>query len=224
LHIFDLARIWAGLARLDLAWEDGPGRDLPIARAPPPPLAVDVDMGYMETDATRLFQKAVAHQNAQEYTQAIAMLRRTVQANAFHGSAHNNLAWLLLTGPEAVRDPKAGLAHAQQACRLAPAQPTFTNTLGVALVRNAKYAEAVPVLEASLAKSKVPAELEPTNLYFLAVCHLHLGDTGKARACLERADRWLEQRRGQLTDAVRSELTVFQEEARRALKAQPPTK
>ncbi len=59
------------------------------------------------------------------------------------------------------------------------------NTLGVALYRLGRYREAVLELETSLATTS--RKFVPVDLYFLAMCQFHLGDTDKAKSCLEQA-------------------------------------
>src|SRR5262249_53809911 len=62
----------------------------------------------------------------------------------------NNLAWLLFTGPKDLRNACEALPHARAAADLLCVQE-YLNTLGVALYRNEQHAEAIPVLEKSLA-------------------------------------------------------------------------
>ncbi len=59
-------------------------------------------------------------------------------AGALH---YNNLAWHLVTGPEARRAPKPALALAEEAMRREP-RPVYRNTLAVALYRVGRYEEA----------------------------------------------------------------------------------
>jgi hypothetical protein len=59
----------------------------------------------------------------------------------------NDDAWRLLTGPREQRDPAWALLLARKAVELAPGQFPYLNTLGAALYRNGKFAEAIPVLE-----------------------------------------------------------------------------
>ncbi|HMF15098.1 MAG TPA: hypothetical protein VKE94_22440, partial [Gemmataceae bacterium] len=81
---------------------------------------------------------------------ALFDLRTAAALDPGNALAHNNLAWLLLTGPKELRNAKEALTHAQTAVDLLGVQ-TYLNTFGVALYRNEKYTEATPILERSLA-------------------------------------------------------------------------
>lgn len=127
-------------------------------------------------------------------------------------SAQNNLAWLLLTGPKELRDPKEGLQAARKAAELDSKLWLYQNTLGVALYRNGQFAEAIPFLEKSLKEGK--GESDAFDLFFLAMCHHRLGDDVKAKDCRDQAVRWFDEHRGKLKSAGwADELTVFQTEA-----------
>ena len=73
----------------------------------------------------------------------------------------------------------------------------YRNTLGVALYRAGRYAEAVDVLERSLAK-KV-GTVDGFDLFFLAMAYHDLGHPGHARTCFDQAVRWGNAKKG--TDA-----------------------
>jgi tetratricopeptide (TPR) repeat protein len=64
-----------------------------------------------------------------DYRQAIGLLRRLVDINPLAATAHNNLAWYLITAePADLRDPQAARTHAEQAVRLRPEEPEFLDT------------------------------------------------------------------------------------------------
>jgi Flp pilus assembly protein TadD len=102
----------------------------------------------------------------------------------------NNQAWTLATGPASGRDPARALALARLAVELAPDQAIYLNTLGVACYRAARYVEAVPILERSLAAAK--GESDAFDLFFLAMARHRLGDAASARADFDRAVRWID--------------------------------
>ena len=92
-------------------------------------------------------------------------------------SCCNAFAWELLTGSETDRDPPRAVPLARRAVGLAPDDDMSLKTLGLALYRAGQYAEAIAVLERSLAannKSSVPYDL-----FFLAICHARQGDAGR---------------------------------------------
>jgi WD40 repeat protein len=162
IHVWNLRRIRAGLARLDLDWDR---LDHSPAPAAAPPLQVHVAGGDVlkRARADRLVRQASKDTAAaaENHAQALAALRQAVDADPRHALAHNNLAWLLLTGPKELRKPKEALAHARKAVKLAPKQATHHNTLGVALYRKDQFAEAVPALQKSLKEGR--AQRMPTT-------------------------------------------------------------
>ena len=182
------------------------------------PLTVRVEKGQMASGpgsqpAAGLCPRS-AHRYA-DYAQALALLRRATQLDPDHAGAHNELAWLLVTGPERFRNAKEALPHAQKADQLSGGQPVFKNTLGVVLYRNGKYKEAVTALEKSLESSK--GSQDAFDLFFLAMCHHELGDPTKAKECNDRALKWFQERRGKMQPPWIEELTAFQAEARTVL-------
>ena len=88
-------------------------------------------------------------------------------------TALNNLAWSCATGPIAQRDPERAVALAGEPSHWLPAQQLTLNTLGVALYRAGQYAEAIAILEQSLAAGK--GESDAFDLFFLAMAHHKLG-------------------------------------------------
>ena len=102
----------------------------------------------------------------------------------------NNQAWTLATGAVSDRDPARAVSLARLAVELTPDQAIYLNTLGVALYRAARYAEAVPVLKRSLAAAK--GETGAFDLFFLAMARHCLGDAASARADFDQAVRRLD--------------------------------
>jgi Tfp pilus assembly protein PilF len=211
LHIWDLRSLRIQLAELGLDW------DLPpLSPAPPPspePLQVQIDLGDFRqlTEATALVQQAARHVHAKKHADALAALRRAVAVAPRHAEAHNNLSWMLLTGLQERRDAALALVEARKAVELEPERALFQNTLGVALYRNGKFADAVPVLEWSLRAQK--GQADSFDLFFLALCHHRLGDAAKAKEYRERAVVWFAQHKDRLPAGWVEELTAFQAEA-----------
>jgi serine/threonine protein kinase/WD40 repeat protein/tetratricopeptide (TPR) repeat protein len=138
---------------------------------------------------------------------AIALLPKS-------STALNNRAWVLATGSIDERDPERAVALARRAVALTPGQQLSLDTLGVALYRIGQYAEAVSVLEQSLAAGK--GEFDGFDLFFLAMAHHRLSHTTEARACLARALRWLSERKNLSAQNVQ-ELTSFRSETEAVL-------
>jgi eukaryotic-like serine/threonine-protein kinase len=216
LHVWDLRAIRKQLAGMGLDWNAGSNRSLaepPEAQRSMQSLTVRVDLGTLLTDGTAngMVANARARAEAGQHAEALALLRQATKTYPKHATAHNNLAWLLLTGPEKLRNPKEALPHAQQADVLSGGRAIFKNTLGVALYHNGKFKEAVSALEKSLESGK--GSQDAFDLFFLAMCHHELGDAGKAKESNERAAQWFEERRAQMDARWIEELTAFQAEA-----------
>jgi eukaryotic-like serine/threonine-protein kinase len=126
----------------------------------------------------------------------------------------NNLAWKLVTGPLPQRDPALASRLATFSVALAPGEQVSLNTLGVALYRAGKVAEAITTLEKSLDAGK--GQYDAFDLFFLAMAHHRLSHCTEARACYERAVRWVSAQKG-LTAQQAHELAGFRAEAEAVL-------
>jgi WD40 repeat protein/tetratricopeptide (TPR) repeat protein len=164
--------------------------------------------------AFALVQQAMSTQ-PKDPAAALLDLREAVEVDPKDATARNNLAWLLLTGPKDLRNAREALQHARAAVETYDSQ-VFLNTLGVALYRNDKYAEAVPILEKSLAAGK--GRFDAFDLLFLAMCHARLGEPTKAKDFFERAVRWTEAQK-ELPPQWAEELKAFRAEAEAELRA-----
>jgi tetratricopeptide (TPR) repeat protein len=219
LRVWDLRLIRAKLAKLGLDWDAPP---LPRASASTAaPLSIHVELGdtLLRAQAHLLDDQAQRHLRVKEYAKALAALQQAVKIDPRCAKAHNNLSWLLLAGPKELRDPAQALPLARKAVDLEPNQALYFNTLGVALYYTGHFAEAIPVLERSLREQK--GQADSFDLFFLAMCHHHQGDTAKAKECLQRGKQWFQKHKGKLSAKWVEELTTFQSEAESVL-AQPP--
>jgi tetratricopeptide (TPR) repeat protein len=169
-------------------------------------------------NATMLRLRGRSHAQLGDHARADADFRKALELAPDDPSAANNLAWRLVTGPEHLRDPAHAVALAEKAVKLAPQQWTYRNTLGVALYRVGRYAEAVEHLSASLEHSA--DQLAAYDLYFLAMCHHRLGEPTQARDCFDRAVRW--QRQAKLSSEQVEELNAFRAEAAALLGTHSP--
>jgi serine/threonine protein kinase/WD40 repeat protein/tetratricopeptide (TPR) repeat protein len=165
--------------------------------------------------------RCIAHEALGEPDQARADREKLIALLPKDPMALNNRAWTLATGPVTDRDPERAVTLARRSVELAPAQQLSLNTLGVALYRAGQHAEAVSVLEQSLAAGK--GEFDAFDLFFLAMAHHRLGHATLARACFDRAVRWLSERKNLPAQHV-TELTSFRTEAEvvLALNGPPP--
>jgi eukaryotic-like serine/threonine-protein kinase len=201
IHVWDLRLIREQLKTMDLDWDwpefapaDPPGKAAP-------PLKVRVVPGDLATSALTREHKA---------RRDIACYRRAVEAKPDDAKACNNLAWVYLTAPEALRDVKAALPLAEKAVRLEPGNAVYGNTLGVAYYRAGRYHEAVKVLRRNLDGQEDWGLA--FDLYFLAMSHHRLGETARARDYYDWAVRWMGTQKG-LPAGHLEELTVFRAEA-----------
>ena len=101
------------------------------------------------------------------------MLREAVTAVARLAENHNNLAWLLATGPEPFRNPTEAVEHARHAVRLARggdlAQHAGRRPLSRGSIRRGDHDP-----QESLAAGH--GQTDAFDLFFLAMAHHRLGD------------------------------------------------
>jgi tetratricopeptide (TPR) repeat protein len=129
--------------------------------------------------------------------------------------ACNNLAWLLVTGPAALRNPKRALELVEKAMKLATQVSEYHNTLGVVYFRLGRYPDALLALQTSRNREK--PEYAAYNLYFLAMCHHRLGNKGKAADCFKRACLSHDENELTFSASERAELRAFRAEAEELL-------
>jgi serine/threonine protein kinase/WD40 repeat protein/Tfp pilus assembly protein PilF len=217
LDIWDLHALRRELAALGLDWE-GPPTEQKNPRRWSAPSQSQLNARVVpgpRVGADVLVLLATELGKQKKHPEARAALREAMHIDPGNASARSNLAWLLLTGPPELRDPKEALTQARKAVELSPKSGRYFNTLGVAFYRSGQYGEAIPFLKKSLAASR--GELDAFNLFFLAMCHARLGHQGEASKYRERASAWFSEHRGQLPDEWVHELTQFEEEAAKVL-------
>jgi tetratricopeptide (TPR) repeat protein len=129
----------------------------------------------------------------------------------------NNRAWILATRSIEQRDPESAVTLARRYVELAPGQQRPLFILGATLYSAGQFAEAVSVLDQSLAAGKDELdELDDFGLFFLAMAHHRLGHVNQARDCFDRAVRaWAE--RKHLSADYFAELTGLRAEAEAVL-------
>jgi serine/threonine protein kinase/WD40 repeat protein/tetratricopeptide (TPR) repeat protein len=140
---------------------------------------------------------------------------RAIKLAARGAPLKNNDAWKLVTGPVGQRDPAEALKLIQEAIHEQPENAIFLNTLGVVQYHNGQYQEALVTLDKSLAAGQ--GESDAYDLFFLAMCHVKLGDRKKAKECFDRAVRWWEGKKGLRAEEV-EDLKTFRVEAEAVLK------
>ncbi|HKI19541.1 MAG TPA: tetratricopeptide repeat protein, partial [Isosphaeraceae bacterium] len=186
-----LALIWLGRSREALADLDAVIRNYPE--------------DYVLYDL-----RGSVHESLGDHEQARADQQKASSFMPNDPTVLNERAWILANGPITRRDVERAVAMAQRAVALAPGQQLTLNTLGVALYRAGQYAEAISVLERSLAAGK--GEFDAFDLFFLAMAHQKLGEAPQARDCFRRAMQWWGEHKNLPAQYVR-ELTGFHAEA-----------
>jgi hypothetical protein len=188
LFAWDLRALRAGLARCSLDWDLPP---LPPADRTPP-VQLEVEPGELHPARRQ-----------------VADLRRVLATRPDDPNACNDLAWLLATGPDDLRDSAAALPLAEAAVCL-DADHASLNTLGVVYYRLDRWPEAVGMFHQAI-KAK-QGEATAFDTFFLAMCHHRLGEAEDARREYARAVAWTE-----LTAPDDEELIRFRAEAEELL-------
>jgi serine/threonine protein kinase/WD40 repeat protein len=204
-HVWDLRLIRRRLEEMGLDWDAPPYPSADPAAMAPLPLKVKVRGALAKPSLT-------AEQRAR---QAIEHNRRMIAANPDSPRACNDLAWIYLTAPEALRDVKAAVPLAEKALRLDSKNAFCRNTLGLAYYRAGRYREAVKVLRPNLEHQADWALA--FDLYFLAMSHHGLGETERARDYFTWAERSRRAQRGALPPENLEQLNGFRAEAAKLL-------
>jgi WD40 repeat protein/tetratricopeptide (TPR) repeat protein len=126
----------------------------------------------------------------------------------------NDRASELANGPRPRRDLDRALALCRRALALVPGEAMVLNTMGIVQYRAGRFAEAIATLEQSLAAGR--GLTDGFDLFFLAMAHHRLGHRGEARACFDRALRWLGEP-NHLNEQSTPELAAFRAEAEAVL-------
>ncbi len=90
-------------------------------------------------------------QRKPDVDKAIAAFREAIRLDPLNASAHSQLAWILATGPDRVRDGKQALAHATRACELDQwKEPENIGTLAAAYAEVGDFDRACELQEQAL--------------------------------------------------------------------------
>ena len=211
-RIWDLAAIRRELSRLNLDW---PAEVLKVDEYRPIPdgsidAAITLDEGNLPNRGTAA--DLIAKAGYAKDDQARKSLEQAIQLDPESAHAHNNLAWVLVAGPESLRNVAEAVRLARRAVHLDGNRASFWNTLGLALYRVGRYSEAIDALKHSL---DLGGDAEAGyNLVFLALCHSHMGNAKVADEYCQRALSWYEHHLSRLSPHSRDELNSFLAEAR----------
>lgn len=206
---FNLRLIREQLKGLSLDW-DWP--ELPPANpTPTTPLQLAFHMGDLAQAGPT--NEKMAHRAIQQY-------RAALETNPDSALDCNNLAWMLVAGPVAVRDAKAAVSMAEKAVQLAPTNAMYVNTLGVAYYRDGQFRKAIDTLRPNLERQD-DASLA-FDLIFIAMAHHQLGETDRARDYFDWVSRWTRTQR-EVSLQHQSELRAFRMEAEELLQTGGPS-
>ena len=221
VRIWNLRSVRRRLAELGLDWSPAASWSSTTSSVPAAadfaarPLPLRVDRGQLD----EWLKIAPIERCEQAVADALALFKSDpgqAEVRAWLAESSNRLARALIAGPVSIREPTRALPLARQAVALDPENENHVNTLGMALCRNGRYAEAVPILERSLAAAN--NRTSPSDLFFLVVCHAKEGNREQAHAYFERAVKWVGAN-SDLSGTRSDELKAFRGEAEAALHA-----
>jgi tetratricopeptide (TPR) repeat protein len=123
-------------------------------------------------------------------SEAAEPYRKALEVGPEGPDVNNERAWFLATSAESrLRDAALAVRLAQKAVAARPQSAGYRNTLGVAHYRNGDDRAAVAELEKAMS---LRAGGNGFDWFFLAMAHWRLGDRDQARACCDRAVRWMD--------------------------------
>lgn len=126
------------------------------------------------------YGRGVLLEQQKQYQQAAREYALALQKDRNHVSSLNNLANLML---EQGGDRKLALYMAMRAYMQQPGTPNIADTMGMALLANGRYEDALPMLEDAAEKLSD----NPTVLYHLGVAYAAMKENDKARDTLNKA-------------------------------------
>src|SRR5262249_9757112 len=136
------------------------------------------------------YNRGRAYASLGQYDKARADYQTVLKLAPAHAGAHDALAWLLATCPDAkLRDAGQAVELAKKAMQLAPQNGSYWQTLGVARYRAGDWKSAVAALNKSMELQKGGGAVDRL---FLAMAHQKLGNHGQARQAYDQAVQWLE--------------------------------
>jgi WD40 repeat protein len=158
-----------------------------------------------------------------EHRKACAALLQHYELKA-NSEAANDIAWYCVRFRDGCADTARPLKLAEQAVAAARAQDSHVlNTLGAALYRAGRPADAIKKLEEGIRLTKTEGGTE--DWLFLAMSHQRLGHVPEAKKWLTKAKQWIDQSKEENPDIVtwppfwarRLELQLLQAEAEAAV-------
>jgi WD40 repeat protein len=174
LHVWDLRRIRARLAEMDLDW------DLPAFRPAPEDVTaapIEVDL---RLDADSLIVRANYHLEIRSYHRAVVDFEEALARDFDRREVRRALIGILTNGPVAVRDPGRAEGLMRAALDRGAGDPAARGDLGMIRHRQGRHAEAVESLEQAIREHQDPVDRARWRIV-LAMSQHHLGRTQAAR-------------------------------------------
>ncbi len=221
VHIWDLVAINEELRSRNLSkGGEKANIDLIFNRDPRiESLQINLDPRFVEIEAAQQLDLLRRAAKKFDLVSAHAAIASIIKLQPNEALTCNNVAWLLSTGPQPLRDSKTAVEFAQRAIAdkslTQELRAMFLNTLGVALLRESRIHEAIEVLERSLSTQN--DDSKPFDLYFLSICNSRTGDHAKASRYFEEAESKADQLRPHMTLEWKNEIAQFAEEAKSLL-------
>src|SRR5262249_12513834 len=145
-----------------------------------------------------------------KWEKAIGDYSRVVEMRPKNPVAHNDLARLLTTCPDAkFRDPARAVKLARKAVELVPKEGGFWNTLGISQYRAGDWKACIDAMNKSIELGKAG---DSYDWFFLAMAKWKLGDKEAARKHYDQAVRWMDR-----NQPKNEELARFRAEAEELL-------
>ena len=142
-------------------------------------------------DAEELMTRGIHWARLGQWQMAVADFRASLALEPNRASTANELAWCLASRPGRGNEDEA-IRWARKAVELVPSDPDYRNTLGAALYRAGRFAEAAVEFERDIASN---GPMIGNDWVFLAMCKQQLGLAAQARHALNQASRWSGDRR-----------------------------
>ena len=218
VEIWSLVALQRAWSRAGLPLESGLTKD---PRIPTTLVLTRVDFGALEgrrqLERMRRAIRLGRTGEALEALRAFDAFHEARPATDFPGLGRtelNELAWLLLTGPEPVRDSALAVRIARRAIESKGTRNEL-NTLGLALYREGQHQEAVDVLSRSLSLGSGP--VDSFDHLFLAMAQLALGNVAGAQEHMALAQQCRVAQDSFYDEEDRAHLKSFTAEATHAL-------
>jgi tetratricopeptide (TPR) repeat protein len=159
--------------------------------------------------------RARAYTRLAQYAEARTDYQMFLQHKPAHTGAHDALAWLLATCPDAkIRAPTEAIEFAKKAIKLAPNVEKHWQTLGVAHYRAGDARAAIVALDKALALRQ---HRDAVDWLFLAMAQRTLGKAEEAHKAYEEAVQWLARNEASLEEERAEEIHRFRAEAEKVL-------